>query len=381
MNPPCLSGSVRRRLTRWKIIEYYFSIMTAAKFDDAVMASGAEAEIQPLLPLGRLVAPVNIGTDPAGRVLIDRIDTVGRSVAVPRDLLLRFVKLADGDAAAILAFATRYGLLRLCKDHGLPRLHRCPQLREFHPVCDANGIEDNEKRRWFFESISDWRRFAQQAKFALELATMIRSRKPIPRDWRTTLLNGRTFEHLAQTTRARLLEGCEGDIDLINGLLNGESPSASAKYPSPAKEREHAWSAVVGITESWRAWADVTLVTTVQKPGHARLSIGGIPLFGALAMQLTTAISSVGFTMCGGCGRSFQPKRMPRAGETSYCPECREAGKDTRAAIERHNERLQQARELVAAGVALAEVAERTGLKPDTVKTHFGPRARRGSRK
>lgn len=356
--------------------------MTAAKFESAVRDSGAEAEIQPLLPLGRLVAPVDISLSTDGGTLIDRIDVAtGRSLPVPRDLLLRFVKLADGDESDILAFATRYGMLRLCREHGLPRLHRFPQLRSFHPVCDANGIVDSQKRRWFFESIGGWRHFARQAKFALELATLVRSRKPIPRDWRQTLLNGRPFDQLARITAARLLEGCERDRDLLLAFQENTSPNPSAKFPSAANERGHAWEAVVGIAESWLEWGDVRLTTTVLKPGHARLSIGGIPLFGALAMQLTTALSSLGFMLCGACGDSFQPERMPRAGETSYCPACRKKGKPARAAIDRHNERLRQARGLVAAGVELTEIAQKTGLKPDTVDKHFGPRARPVTRK
>jgi hypothetical protein len=348
--------------------------MTATEFEDGVAASGANAELMPLLPLGQLTAPVDTRISDDGKWLEDRPDAARRSVAVPRDLLLRFTKLADAEPSEILAFAARYGMLRLCASHGLPRLHRHPQLRSFHPVCDGYGTTDDKDRRWFRDSIERWRYFARQALFSLELATAIRSRKPVPRDWRSRLLAGRPFEHFAGKTRARLIEGCEGDTAMQLRLLEDNSPIEGAKLPNATKEREHAWEGVVGIAESWRVWADVELITTVQRPGHARLSIGGIPLFGALAMQLTSALSSVGFALCGACGNSFQPERMPRAGETNYCPACRKKGKPARAAIERHNERLQQARELVAAGVALAEVAKRTGLKPDTVKTHFGQR-------
>ena len=74
-------------------------------------------------------------------------------------------------------------------------------------------------------------------------------------------------------------------------------------------------------------------------PGGQSLSLSGGGLFGAIALNLAFAASrSTGLAFCSGCSDLYEPRRMPRMGESHYCDDCRKRGVDAAARQRRRRE-------------------------------------------
>lgn len=198
-----------------------------------------------------------------------------REGAAVDDLLGRFARLAGQPESEYLAFARRYGLLKLC-EHGLPSQHP----PGYEAPCTA---VQEEPLRW-------WRRWSERARAALAVATKV---------------------HNGETGRA------------------GDWAQLPAGDRWPVGEELEADRYALG--EEVDNWLTVTgaRLRVLWEPDEERptLEVGGFGLFQNLARELALTVAKMdGLTVCDGCGTPYNPERKPREDRNNYCPPCREAG-------------------------------------------------------
>ena len=236
---------------------------------------------------------------------------VGAVAERSEGMLSSFVGLATASDAKfrrqVIAFARRWGVLGLCR-HGLPVRHPIsPEMLPLAELCD----------RWVrtggAEPVRLWREYARQAGAVLNLA-------------------------------AALAVGATGEATDWEIALRPFPPGPPAvthpRQGDPAPEMAALLDRAVA---HWTMNAGVVVAPDSRTPGAIRLGVRDA--FGAIAVQLlfASARAPVEFR-CSGCGEKFQPSRRPRAGENSWCPACRAAGKDTRSASRRYAARKRESR-------------------------------------
>ena len=275
------------------------------------------------LALGRFWGPDIVDLDEAGEGLVwphGGTDTGRYRAADPR-MLDAFVVLADAPAERILAYARRYGVLGLC-EHGLPmshnwaavdpdqdllieRLHRGEPLDWDRLTRATERCFPRQLERHWWEPLAGWRRYAGQARALLTIAAHLQAGRPAPADdWRAL---GETEQGFAML-EALNPGTARTDLPLQRWLL---------------QHHLNTWLQLAAVQPRVE-WHDPHAL-------HLRLDAHGV--FGALAVQLVTAIGRVeGVALCSGCGRSYSPSRTSAAGRRNYCPDCRAAGVPARHA-------------------------------------------------
>ncbi len=235
-------------------------------------------------------------------------------------LLDRFVALADHDSTDrdVLEFATHYGPLYLCEQHGLAAFHK-PVLMNFSPLGPAPlfGIDEPFKYAWcgpkverknpatLSEPIAKWRELARRAKALLLVANAVR-------------LEGHAPQALWEEA-----DGFTGDF--------------GRRYGRGWAYLDEPWQRLAANLDYWIAAADVCLRVRVGEESLVAI-LGSnqftISSFSLIAIQLLLAIArSEGLVSCAGCGAPFVSSRQPLAGKRvgrwiakrNYCQDCRDA--------------------------------------------------------
>lgn len=228
-----------------------------------------------------------------GSDLVWRTGLDGRFGPAPRyqeheaDILWAFVALADSDDGRdVLRFAERWGVLELC-EHGKPYWHMGPEG------------EPSTCQPIMREPLEAWRSYAQRARALLAVAAHVQQREPGHlEDWATfygpELAADRPIGESAEVDGLYLTEALTGWLSLGR----------------------------VGARAQWSEWRS-----------RPELTVAAPTLFGAIARELAFQAGRVdGLYTCDGCGYPFSPARKPRAGERTWCIDCREAGEPERAA-------------------------------------------------
>ena len=131
-----------------------------------------------------------------------------KTVRPSRAMLDQFLKLADGSAEAICRFASKFGILGICAEHGQPTSHNL--------VCElAPGPVG-----WWAEPLDRWRLYAGQFQAILRLADELnRERLGRKEDW--ALLDPTQdpiFEKATHRTGSRV--GAAGARNRLAGIVN-----------------------------------------------------------------------------------------------------------------------------------------------------------------
>ncbi len=234
--------------------------------------------------------------DPTTRRLVPRMGTI------PSDLLEAFVS-ATSDAS-LTHFAKCWGPLGLFEITAV----------RWEVDVEATGPSVAPH----FEPIDAWRYFRRVMASLLTIAAALREGAPIERHALAPL-------------------EWKGALELSN-------IAAFDKW-SPAQRRHLAMDALCHWTS--RLVADCGLRPTLalgDRPDGFNLVFSdlrgdlsvfpyGMSLFGALTLQLLTAITGSGFATCSGCGALFVPRRRPAFGRRRYCKQCgqRAALRDAKA--------------------------------------------------
>ena len=236
--------------------------------------------------------------------------------AANAEMLSEFANLWEGDCSAdgrLVRFATRYGGLGLCKEHGWPFAHKKP-----HCPTDRSETPEGLSYR---ERIKDWRNFSAYARAIM--ATLVTRSGPA-RDSALAVLN----------------KG--GDADENRAIIR------------------------------WLAGSEIKLWFPPRPSG---LTFFGVPpLWTGIALQLAMlAAGARRIILCSSCGRLVPVKRLHRSDERrSYCRKCTNNRKRDAVADLRQRQRLTA--ELHAEGKTAAEIAEALGLKPAQVKRYLTKR-------
>jgi hypothetical protein len=226
-------------------------------------------------------------------------------------LLDAFLRLHDGPAEAILEFARDHAALGLC---------RCGQPAAGPHVHEEFALGP----RLGYEPISLWRYHSARAEFLIRAANRLRGKLPAPLDY---------------ANWQKLLD------------YAGWPPGRYRDDPNdPAARDYRSHRALVAHAVSrWLAEGNAVLALVWEE--HANdpmLHTGGREypgMFTALGLQVALACSRAeSLGTCDGCGHLFPPRRAPRAGERSYCEECRRNRVPVRDAKRDHRERQRAAR-------------------------------------
>jgi hypothetical protein len=228
--------------------------------------------------------------------------------------LTEFADLAQGDCVAdgrLLRFASRYGGLGLCKQHGWPLAHTRPHC----PTDRTRGRLGDSYR----EPIQSWRAFSS---YASTILFVLVGRPGAERDAMLELLR----------------KGGDEDANhaIVRWLMGGELKLRFLNRPS-------------------------------------RLTLyGAPPLWTAIGLQLATlAAGAKGVILCSACGRLDSVKHPHRNGNRrSYCSKCRERGRK-RHAVADLRERRRRAFELREEGKTIAQIGVELGIEQSRVKRYL----------
>jgi hypothetical protein len=249
-----------------------------------------------------------------------------KDITPPVDLLDVFVRLAESRDERILTFARTYGVVRLCKQHGLPISHRREvggDLGDWQYPCDPLGgsKQPYTPSAWYSG-------FAAKCRAVLNIAQRLeRGVAGRYEDW--NVLD-------ADYARSPL-------ISVGLGWQVSEVPRATAKREDLVDEdRDY----LRRILDSWLDMTDVRFHLVWADAPIPQFQVEVHSLFGALVTGLAMTLTRGGLATCSACGRAYQPTRRPAAGRRNYCQDesCQRARKTnaTRASRARKHEKEKQ---------------------------------------
>jgi hypothetical protein len=244
-------------------------------------------------------------------------------------MLTPFAELARGDSIAdgrLLAFASRYGALGLCREHGGPLAHRRP-----HCASESEVTYNGEHYR---ERIGRWFYFSRLARAVLV-----------------------AFTSKAKEEREAAL------AELRTFIANNKVPGAAT-----------AWEPYRIILQ-WLAGGELRLWFRDRPP---RLTLYGVPpLWTALGLELAThAVRAKGIILCSACGKLDTVKRPRptvnpnRRTYRTYCSDCRKLPRK-RDAVADYRARVRRATGLRAQHLSVAAIADELGVSQQQVKRYL----------
>jgi hypothetical protein len=231
-------------------------------------------------------------------------------------MLTEFARLSEGDDCAtdgsLLAFASRYGGLGLCKEHGWSFVHR-------RPYCprDISRTRDGFIER---EGIENWRIYS---RFVRAVVTVLVERRGALHDAELAFLNR------------------VGDPDARHAILR------------------------------WHTYSELRL--DVLNSGSRPTLYGVPPLWTAIGLELLTfAQGTSGIILCSNCRRLDSVKRPRRVDDQrrAFCARCRNKGRKRLGAADMRR-RQRQARELHAQHKSVKEIAAQLGIGTDRVRRYL----------
>lgn len=253
-----------------------------------------------------------------------------RVVEARRIALDHFVDLADADAAAIAAFAGRWGGLGIC-EHGLPASHRpkrkrgdAPQIHYCLPQTTPRG---------FREPIEAWHSWAAVVRAVLRVAACLNADTSAdPADLLTLggLVRGyRLLWASADTSDPREAErGTKRGLHAFRRVRVKSvdaSTLATLRRTPVNRLRQHVAEVVGDLIRLGDVHPSISWTGASARIELSPAKVHG--LFGAVAMQLAATISgSKGLATCSDCAKVYTPSRRPKLTQANYCSECRRAG-------------------------------------------------------
>lgn len=228
-----------------------------------------------------------------------------------KGMLEGFVNLSRGSDKAICEYAQKWGVLEICKHHGLPRSHNSNTWPRVwspppHPLFSDDAVcvplslrhvdDDSCESGW--EALERWRYFSSQAKAVLNIAASLNQGHPGSAiDWEVLDLayhDEWEWKEYRQTSKFSVKHG----HSLLSFVVND-------------------WLQLGGVRPQF-------LWTVGSKP---RIEWGGPTLFGHLAVQMALVVSQTNeMAFCSHCGIPYLARRQPNPNRRHYCETCRKAG-------------------------------------------------------
>lgn len=255
--------------------EGFYNLDLRSRLDHAEMTNENGIILTGSLPFTKLSIPGHIGL--AGDYLSfwDDID-YSRDEVSDTGALATFIRIKSPND--IRRFALRYGPLGLCK-HGYPPMHRGSwyrdvikngELSEVIQTGEWNPAGGGSDRGWCPpcgpEPIEKWFDYVSLAKSYLGLAAVLR------------VDTGKRKRGLRQ-------------LFLMDGI------------------NEWLGDAGIRLQLNWSSNEPI-------------LTLTGGRVFGALGVQLLSAVTANKLAVCSGCGTPYLRKRKPQTGRHNFCSEC-----------------------------------------------------------
>jgi hypothetical protein len=208
-----------------------------------------------------------------------------REVHYGRGILEDFIGLKDASGQAILRYAQQWGPLQIC-EHGRPASHTGAHL---------NGCVPRGTPPVFEERFDDWRRYAREADRILLKATQLHQGAVTP--------------------------------EMLAYLRDGDSEE-DRRHPEEALSN---WRDSVELTVNY--WMRMGAVHPAMRwtSSGPRLEMAATGLFGALCLELVTALARVrNLLCCASCSKWFSREGAVVPGRNQYCPACGRKAKNRR---------------------------------------------------
>lgn len=217
-------------------------------------------------------------------------------------MLDRFLALAAASDEEIHAYATTYGVLA----SGPTRTG---------PMIDVTRIRGRSGSGTYREPVAAWRDIAAHFAALLDVsAALHRTGQAADAD---------AWKRVGAFSRTQMKAGLSADDE---AWLHRISPTAKAAA-APRLWLEN-------ILNTWLEFCGVTPVLIWHGSPRPRIEMNPRSLLGALVVEVAFTVgTSAGVATCSHCGRTYLPKRKPKAGQQAFCPDCRERGR--RAAYQR----------------------------------------------
>ncbi len=260
------------------------------------------------LPVGKVVT--------WGGLRIDGRDLVYDVTEDPHDssadgLLEAFMRIRVPDDA--LRFSMRFGVLWLCRQHGLPT-----GLNWTGPVLGMSAAHDRRCALRGYpqcrEPLSRWLAFAAQARSIVELAGHLHGGGPVK------------LEERVAAWRV-LYEGLVRDGAILDKLSRGLAAESRRRNAVMfLGEYLNYWLELGGARPAV-IWPTGRFVGDADKGPSLELRAAPAGVFGVMAIQLATAVTrSEAIYVCAGCRQSYlRTERASRSGR-NYCLACKGQG-------------------------------------------------------
>lgn len=237
-----------------------------------------------------------------------------------QDCLSRFIRLRGRSLEEIEMFASQWGVLGICDEHGQP----CPPYAH---TCTLSSYEGPFPRGWpdgkgsvYWEPLWAWWRYADQIRAILKTVVALEGvDRPTADVWKTVAESINACSHGSGDGHRRF-----GSLLIRPGLKASQRRECVAFLLSE-------WLENAGVRPQilWRGGAP-----------EAKLSLGGpSSLPSILALQLATVVTSpFGVWQCDGCGDLYtEVAKRPAIGRMHFCPQCRQGGRASKRAWYRRN--------------------------------------------
>jgi DNA-directed RNA polymerase subunit RPC12/RpoP len=325
--------------------------MTERKFSFGGLGNASGA-LGAAIPTGKIVIPGG-AMDVKGNRLLWAFDfDQVKEVSPPDTLLDHFVQLWEGDDAAILRFARKWGPLRIDKRGNLLWSNRNALSGKSWDKFPKSGSD----------SLDAWRFFSQRAYSVLRIAAALyRDSRGDIADWKylSSEAGGRRDEFFGM-----------GDW-IIQGMLPNGIPFPNVNtIPLPVDRLRNQ---IAGELSNWVSRYEVALRVVWKETPQIELSYGG-HLLSAVALQLALSVlREHSVYTCSGCGRPYSrgSRKRPKTGDANFCEECGRT-EALRQAQERRRKKINNARALHLSGTPTKKIALDLNSSIETVKKWIG---------
>jgi hypothetical protein len=251
------------------------------------------------------------------------------------EMLVQFAQLGDASLEQIRDFASKWGVLSICRKHWLPSCHSYG--------CGPTRVAG--RLYVYSEPTIPWRHFARQAQALIRNAAAVREGRTPDRDDVETageridnVRKGKTFVKvwkLPPEERRPYQEQMLKELDAMTRLWDDDSRTdfwrmfmkTLTEPPDVAQKRRGDRNLLSARVNTWLGLGNVKPQMKWDEHGpQIELAAGGgyaDGLFGHLAIQLMLAASgSAGFVICSACSEPYVAKRMPTEGRLHFCQRC-----------------------------------------------------------
>lgn len=247
-------------------------------------------------------------------------------------LLEGFVRLADGSAEDVVAYASRWGPLTLCQC-GRPFEHRPTDGTFKSRLGPCDGPEAGDPYGGdHHEPLDAWFRYARKARAILRLAAAAHRSQQNQGAWEELLKAGDGDVSIEMLLHYRddHISSCGRSVRTVEHGACSEPEHEECECGVLACYHPELSPFVLGeVIDRWLEDCNVRARFVWFDPGVPEINVGPFEgLVGAIGLQLALAAGRAdAFAFCSSCLNPYVPTRRPSASRRNYCFDCRDRGR------------------------------------------------------